>query len=360
MKYEIFLGAAVFLSPAVRRELRSVFFGAENVYRAGEKEIGHYGILSKEELTRWMAFKKEKEPERLEEELSNKGIRFLPYFSGDFPSSLLTIGKPPYALYCIGSLPSEERRVAVVGARACTAYGSAVTTEISTALSKAGIAVVSGMARGIDGIAHRAALKEKGRTIAVLGCGPDVIYPEDNADIYREIPKNGCIVSEFLPGTAPRPEFFPQRNRIISGLSDFVIVTEARKKSGSLITAKEALEQGKDVYAVPGRTRDPLSEGTNRLIADGAHVILGEKEFIRDLSELYPGRLSLALAGPNNFNLEKEERMVYSCLDFYPVGLDRIVNGSGLSIMDTVTALVSLSDKGLAKEVYINQYIKIK
>ncbi len=360
MKYEIMLGAAVFLSAARRRELRSAFYGAENLYRAGIKELKAYGKLSEEEMEHWMAWKKKTEPERLQEELEEKGIRFLPHFAEDFPPLLSKIEYPPYALYCIGTLPVEERRVGIVGARNCTAYGRAVTTELAGALAGAGIAVVSGMARGIDGVAHRGALKKNGRTVAVLGCGPDVIYPKENDDIYREIRESGCIVSEYLPGTDPRPEFFPQRNRIISGLSDFLIVTEARKKSGSLITAREALDQGKDVYAVPGRTKDPLSEGTNRLIADGARMILGEEDFIRDLAELYPGKLSLAMSGSNNFKLEKEERLVYSCLDFYPVGLERIVNGSGLSIMDTVSALVSLADKGLAKEIYINQYIKIK
>ena len=360
MKYEYLLSAALFLPPKKRKALRGAFYGAENLYREREERIRSTGILTEEEIYGWLDFRRRQDPDRLWDSLMRKGISFLPYFSEDFPRGISVISDAPYALYYKGSLPPDRGCIAIVGARNCSAYGMAMTKEIGEALSRAGFTIISGMARGVDGVAHRAALSVGGATTAVLGCGPDVIYPKSNRDIYEEIVKNGCILSEFLPETEPRPDFFPQRNRLISALSDIVVVTEAREKSGSLITAGFAADQGKDVYALPGRITDPLSKGCNKLIADGAAVITGTGEFLRQLSEFYPGELHLVSAQTSNFNLEKEELLVYSCLDFYAVGIDEIQRKTSLSLLDTVTALVSLSEKGLARECYINQYVKLR
>lgn len=208
----------------------------------------------------------EKEP------MENKPI-YIGRDSDAFPRRLLHMADPPKGLYVIGTLPADDLpSVAIVGSRMCSPYGRRIACRFGMELAEQGVQIISGMALGIDGHAHEGALASGGRTFAVLGCGADICYPEKNRTLYQEIPKKGGILSEEPPGTLPLPYHFPKRNRIISGLSDLVIVVEARKKSGSLITADAALEQGRTVMAVPGRVGDALAEGTNHLLAQGAEI----------------------------------------------------------------------------------------
>ena len=201
-------------------------------------------------------------------------IRLVRCFETGFPARLKEHTGMPKQLYFLGKLPPDAPSVAIVGARRCTAYGRAKARELGQYLAEHGVAVISGLADGIDGYAHEGALAGGGRTYAVLGSGPDICYPRSHCGLYEAIlGQDGGILSEYSPGTPPLPGHFPARNRIISALSDLVVVVEARRRSGSLITADFALEQGKTVLAFPGRQGDPLSEGTNMLIAQGAGIV---------------------------------------------------------------------------------------
>ena len=222
--------------------------------------------------------------ERLEKE---KECRFVPFTSPEYPEKLRNITDPPFALYVRGELPQENLpSVAIVGARACSEYGKSVAGYFGKRLGTMGVQIISGMAKGIDGIAQQGALDGGGTTYAVLGSGVDVIYPPENAGLYQSIRTKGGIISEYPPGTEAQSALFPQRNRIISGLSDILLVVEARKRSGTYITVTQALEQGKEVYVVPGRITDALSEGCNFLLSQGAGVAAGPESIAEELERM--------------------------------------------------------------------------
>lgn len=203
-----------------------------------------------------------------------------------YPERLKNIPGAPRGLYVLGRLPEENRlSVAVVGARDCSEYGRFVAKELGAALGSSGITVISGMARGIDGISQEAALDVGGRSFGVLGSGVDICYPKENRELYERLKDCGGLLSEYAPGVPACANHFPPRNRIVSGLADVVVVVEARVKSGTLITVDMALEQGREVYVVPGRMTDRLSDGCNRLIKQGAGILLSIEDFIRELME---------------------------------------------------------------------------
>lgn len=228
-------------------------------------------------------------PEKLFAEYQSKGITFLSYRSDLYPKSLHNIHDRPAALYQIQGGNAQQKIsadapvVAIIGARECTEYGAYVARELGKLCARYGIHVVSGLAYGIDSIAQKAARTYDGMVTAVLGSGPDVCYPAANQGLYDDLVQNGCILSEYAPGTQPKPQLFPPRNRIISGLSDAVIVVEAKKKSGTLITVDMALEQGKDVYVVPGRLTDAMSYGCNRLVSQGAGIVYDMEAVIDEI-----------------------------------------------------------------------------
>lgn len=214
-------------------------------------------------------------------------IRFITPFEKEYPERLRNIPDPPAGLYARGSLSvKKEVTVAVIGARDCSDYGKYVAGHLGAFLGRNGVTVVSGMARGIDGISQWAALEAGGTSIGVLGCGVDICYPAGNRDLFNRLLEQGTIFSEYPPGTPPRAMNFPARNRIVSGLADAVVVVEARNRSGTLITVDMALEQGKEVFVVPGRITDRLSDGCNNLIKQGAGVLLSPEELLEELQEL--------------------------------------------------------------------------
>ncbi|ASW42932.1 DNA-processing protein DprA [Clostridium isatidis] len=229
---------------------------------------------------------KESQIEELIEYMEEKGIDYITIFSEEYPETLLSAYDPPYALFYIGNLDLlKSRMIAVIGARNCSQYGMEAAKLIAKELSDNNVTIVSGMAIGIDSIAQKCAVENSGKTIAVLGCGVDYIYPKSNKLLYENIKKDGLIISEYIPRTNPRPYYFPMRNRIISGISEGLIVVEASSKSGSLITADYALYQGKSVMAVPGSIFQRNSNGCNKLIRDGAHI-LSSLEDLRSLFNL--------------------------------------------------------------------------
>ena len=250
---------------------------ARLLYTAPEKELrflwGEAGAKTPGSREEWQALlnARRQEPERIEEELARAGIGFVSALEEGFPEKLREIPDPPFGIYYKGSMPLEnEPAAAIIGARLASGYGREQARRFGRRIGARGISVISGMARGIDGIAQKAALDAGGRSYAVLGCGVDICYPEENRELYERLQQQGGVLSEYPPGMQPIAKLFPPRNRIISGLSDLVLVIEARKRSGTLITVDMALEQGREVYALPGRVSDALSDGCNRLIRQGA------------------------------------------------------------------------------------------
>lgn len=219
------------------------------------------------------------------EEIKEKGISFTSIERSDYPKRLVNIPDPPYGIMYIGTLPSNTHKaVAMVGARMCSEYGKYIAKEFASNLAKHGIQIISGMAKGVDGISQQYALESKGYSCGVLGCSVDICYPNEHRKLYDRLKLEGCILSEFPLKTPPKAQHFPMRNRIISGLADGVLVIEAKEKSGTLITVDQALEQGRDVYAVPGKIVDSLSYGCNYLIKQGATIILSPEDLYRELS----------------------------------------------------------------------------
>ncbi len=285
---------------------------------------------------------------------SARGIQFITPFDSIYPDKLKEIYDYPMGICVKGRLPGQDcPAAAVVGARENTEYGRGVAEWFGRELSEAGVWVISGLARGTDSAAHRGALAGGGRTAAVLGNGVEICYPWENRDLYREIENRGCLISEFGPWDNPAPCNFPMRNRIISGLSDAVVVVEAREKSGSLITASFALDQGREVFAVPGRRTDPLSVGCNRLIKSGAQLADTPEDVLETLQ--IKNRKITQLQEKNGKGLAKKEKMVYSCLDLQPKFLDEIVRESGIPVGECMGILLELEWKGYAVRT-ANQY----
>ena len=283
----------------------------------------------------------------------------IPYFSEEYPKKLTNISQPPYALYVKGSLPRENQvSVAIVGARRCTHYGEQIALEYGEALASEGIQIISGMARGIDGAGQRGALNAGGATYGVLGCGVDICYPRENIGLYMDIQQKGGIISEQIPGQPPLPAYFPERNRIISGLADVVLVIEAKEKSGSLITADMALEQGKDVYALPGPVTSSMSQGCHRLIRQGAGILISPEDLLIELG------INIVNQGQiidkNEKVLESTENMVYSCLGLFPKGMSQLLEETGLNVQELLERLITLEMKGYVKEISKNYYVKLR
>lgn len=305
--------------------------------------------------------------------LKEDGIRMVIPEDSGYPGRLKELYDVPQLLYYYGRLPEDHiPAVSIVGARNCTHYGEEMAFVLAEALCSRGVNVISGMAMGIDGMAHRGALQAitkfrnsgmgaAGETYAVLGCGIDICYPRNNTDIYRALRGindgnfvSGGILSEYAPGTQPAAQHFPMRNRIISGLADMVIVVEARFRSGSLITADLALEQGRDIFAVPGRITDPLSRGCNELVRQGAGIITDPLEFVEkyfpapEKSMCSDRKIKLGLALP--------EEKVYSCLDFNSTHLGLIAERTGMAVQEVMVILMKLTALGLITETSKNYY----
>ncbi len=249
-----------------------------------------------------------------------------------YPSNLLNIADPPVALFCRGDMACLDKpTVAIVGSRAATTYGKRVSFELARELARHGICVVSGMAMGVDGEAHAGALAGGGMTIGVLGCGVDVVYPPQHASLFKEVAGRGLLMSEYPLGTTPDGFRFPERNRIISGISLGTVVVEASLKSGSLITARLALDHGRDVFAVPGRIDSSKSQGTHRLLQQGAKLVSCVDDILEelDMAGLLDQEHAKGTTGVQVEALQEEEKHLLSCLEVYPVTIDELVLESG-------------------------------
>ena len=357
MRYSYWLHNVQGLGNAKIRCLYQVASTAEEIYHMSPALMKSISGISEEDVKSIQKSQKKWDVDKEWFALMEKGIGFVSLEQSEFPEKVRHIPNAPYALYYVGKLPDENRKtVAIVGARTRSAYGCQIAQELGEKLAQHGIQVVSGMARGIDRDAHQGALEGGGETYAVLGCGVDICYPKENKFIYHQMMTDGGIISEYPPGMQPLSKYFPARNRIIAGLSDCLVVVEAREKSGSLITADFAMEQGRDVYAVPGRITDALSQGCNYLIKQGAGVLFTIEDFLSDLEIL--SETSYTQMDFRKNLLEKDESMVYSLTDFRPIGISTLVDKTGISISRLIEILRKLENMGLIKETFTNYYIR--
>ncbi len=358
MKYEYWMASLYQINGNRRRQACELAGGAERLYHLSEKEVEKLYLFSENELRCLCESRQHFDPDREWENLERKKVRFLPFSHEEYPEKLREIYDPPYAIYVRGRLPNPSKKsVAVVGARACSEYGRSVARMLGKMLAERRVQVISGMALGVDSAAHAGALIGGGDTFAVLGNGCDICYPRSFENIYRNIlGGHGGVISELAPGTKPMPHFFPLRNRIISALSDVVVVVEAREKSGSLITADCALEQGKDIYAVPGRYQDALSMGCNRLIEQGAGILYDVESFLKNTNIVEQRKKKEGKT--DKLPLEKEENLVYGSLDLNPKFINSIIDETDLNLLTVLHALDTLKQKDLVQETFQNYFCK--
>ena len=348
------------VGPGLYKKLIGSFGSAGEVFRASPKTLSQTTGL-RPALAGAIASFSGRAPVLEEiDKLDRLGITLIPLEEASYPELLRHISDPPPFLYVRGSLSSGEvRSVALVGSRRASAYGRRISRKIARDLARMGGCVVSGMARGIDTEAHKGALDGGGKTVAVLGCGVDVLYPPENGDLYRAILETGAIVSEFPPGTQPKPAHFPVRNRVISGLSRAVVVLEGTDRSGSLITAGFALDQGREVFALPGPVDSTRSAGPHRLIRDGAALIRSAADIFDELGleAETPSLEQLVEAGPERGGrrgstgpLPHGAGAVIRTLSDEPIHIDDIVGKSGIPPSEVLTVLLALELEGVVEQ----------
>jgi len=337
--------------------LLSYFGGLEKAWCADAAELKASGLDNKtiQTITAWRSrIDLDAEMEKLEQ----SGVKAIPQNDPLFPPRLKEIYDPPPVLYVRGSvIPSGEWYLAVVGTRRATMYGREVTERLVTDLVRSGITIVSGLARGIDTIAHRAALAAGGKTFAVLACGLDIIYPPENQKLAEEIMANGALVSDYPIGVKPRAEHFPRRNRIMSGLALGTLVTEATEASGALITARMALEQDREVFAVPGSILSIASKGSNGLIREGAKAVLGVEDILEELNlSAIPRQLSLEGLVPEN----ETESLLLKCLSEGPVHIDDLCRACSLPVSTVSSTLTLMELRGIVNQLGSMNYVAVR
>ena len=337
------------VGPIRSRALLASFGSPEAIFKASEKELCETNGISVATARRIRSFSNSSRVESILRDAQRSSVRVVTLGDTDYPEQLRNLDDAPVVLYVRGSLQRDDRfGIAVVGSRKFTPYGESVCCRIASEMSEWGLTVVSGMALGIDSVAHQAALSAGGRTLAVVGSGPDICYPSENRRLMERIICSGAVVSEFPPGTEPLREHFPRRNRLISGLSLGVLVVEAAAKSGALITARAALEQNREVFAVPGNITAAQSEGTNRLIREGAKVVLEAKDILEELAPVLKGFLRTPSGeGPV---LSDSEKSLCAHLSGEPVHVDTIAREARMPVQEVLNRLLALELKGAVRQ----------
>lgn len=356
LRYYIGFNMVQGIGPARLRRLLDVFGDVESAWQASAEALRRAG-LDQRSLRNLLETRECVDLDRELRRVEAAGVRVLTWEDPDYPRLLREIPDPPPVLYVRGRLePEDAWAVAVVGTRRASAYGKEVTRRLVDTLARSGITIVSGLARGIDGVAHWAALDAGGRTIAVLGCGVDRVYPPEHRELARRIAQQGALVSEYPLGTPPEARNFPPRNRIISGLSLGVLITEAGKGSGALITADYAAEQGRDVFAVPGSILAAGSSGTNRLIQDGAKMVLEAADILRELNLTMVAEQAEA----RQVLPETEvEATLLAHLGAEPVHVDDLGQAVGLPIAEVTSTLALMELKGMVRQVGGMKYVAL-
>ncbi len=351
--YACWMDTIYWLAAAAKYKLLAAAGTAQDVYLMSERHIT--ALVGEKACSHIMQHKKRYHPQRVWNYVAGNGINYTYCREPDFPQKLANIPDPPFGIFYKGRLPGETvPAVAVIGSRKCSEYGTCMAEQFAAGFASVGVDVISGMALGIDGISQRMALRAGGRSFAVLGCGVDVVYPKANGRLYRQLQEKGGVMSEYPPQMEPRPALFPPRNRLISALADVIVVVEACEKSGTLITVDMALEQGKEVYALPGRCTDALSMGCNRLLRQGALIAVSPDDII---SDMHWEHLAKQSAGTESRLTDKKisetAKEIYGALGNLPATQEEIVarlrkNGCTLTVPQICQGLVELELTGLA------------
>jgi DNA processing protein len=355
------------IGPVTCFKLVAHFGSPEKVLSAGSSDLAGVTSLRQETLTALFGEGRQqledlvkKEIERAEEE----NITIIPFDDPLYPDLLKKIYDPPVVLYVKGNPEVLNcRGLGIVGSRASTVYGRSVAEQMANNLSRQGFTIISGMALGIDTAAHSGALAAEGKTVAVLGCGLDIVYPPGNSNLYEQITSAGAVVSEYPLGTKPDSFRFPARNRIISGMSLGIVVVEAAKRSGSLITASHALEQGREVFAVPGRIDSVKSAGTHTLLQQGAKLVHSINDIVEEFSVVALQPKTADTGGEDDEqvfleNLSPNEAEMFGFIETYPRSFDEIVKESGFSAQQTNELLLLLELKGMVQALPGKSYQK--
>ena len=363
---ELFFWLALCMAPGIGAirfaQLIKRFQTPEAVFKASASELALLPRLPKETIAALNRFDWEHKVEGQLDRARRLGCRLIKLNDRDYPARLGQIRNPPPVLWVAGDIrPEDEAAVAIVGSRGATEYGLATAHRLARELVSAGINVVSGVALGIDAAAHYGALSQGGRTFGVLGCGLDVVYPRTNRELFRKIPASGALISEFPLGTAPEPGHFPARNRVIAGLSLAVVVVEAGRRSGALITARMALDENREVMAVPGRAGARTSQGTNNLLKQGALLVETGQEILDEIAPQLVIRYTNGQTGgaqESPRDLLEEEKMIWEALGSEPMHFNMLVRKLGVSPEKLAPILLDLELKSLIRQLPGMRYIK--
>lgn len=349
IQYWIGLSYVPEVGPLLSKRLLASFGSPKDIFRADLNDLLSVEGMTRERAVNIREFSQWDVTEKALKSIQDSDMTVIGYDNSRYPEPLRQMADAPVVLYMRGDYQPDDRfALAIVGSRRLSEYGEGVTLRIANELSRAGFTIISGMARGIDTLAHRSTLAAGGRTIAVFGSGPDICYPAENRGLMQKIISSGCVLSEFAPGTEPRKEHFPRRNRLISGLSLGVLVIEATAKSGALITAQYALEQNKEVFAVPGRITSKNSEGTNRLIKQGARIVLDTEDIIEELAPMLKGFITRR--DDVKQAISKEESRLCDMLTREPKHIDILARETGMPSHEILNTLLSLELKGIARQ----------
>lgn len=335
-------------------KLTKIFPSPEKIYDLKYKDLEELGF-KKPTIESFLKRKEEVDIEKEWEKLEKENIRIITQNENDYPPLLKEIANPPVLLYIKGNLLQNEKYFSCVGTRWPSDYGKMVTSDIVGDLANEDFTIVSGMARGIDTLCHKTALERKKRTIAVVGTGLDIVFPPENKKLSKEIEENGAIISEFPLGTPPLQYNFPQRNRIIAGMSMGVLVIEAKEKSGALITANLALEEGREIFAVPGPIYSKNSIGCNKLIKEGAHIVNSSEDIFSVFGIKSEERLGKMVLGKS-----EEENAILETLKKEPKSIEKIIKKTNLPANIVNSTLILLEIEGKIKKVGEKYYINNK
>lgn len=359
LKYWLGFNLVKGIGPAKLQALLDAFEDIRGAWQASQSELERTG-LDRRAIRTFLETRDEVDLDTYLKQVKNAGVSVLTWESDAYPRYLREAPAPPPVLYVAGEILEQDQwAVAVVGTRRLSAYGRQMTREVVTGLVRNNVTIVSGLARGIDGIAHKTAVEVGGRTIAVLGSGIDCLYPPEHRGLARRIIKErrGAIVSDYSLGTQPEAKNFPPRNRIISGLSLGVVVVEAGKKSGALITANFALEQDRDVFAVPGNVNSRASEGTNQLIQQGAKLVMTAEDVLEELNlTMAPQQMVVQMAMPES----EQEATLLRQLSREPSHVDELCRASGMSSADVSSTLAIMELKGMVQQVGGMRYVLVR
>ncbi len=350
------------LAVSKQHSLIEYFYSAENVFNATRIELEQCEYLTAKIIDTIISEQQVSILQKYVDELEKLEIKYITISCEDYPKNLLDMEHPPLVMYYLGEIPKADLSISIIGSRRCSDYGKFVAHKFSKELAKENIVVISGMATGADTVAHVGCIEGNGKTIAVLGCGVDICYPKSNEKLMKKIIDNGCVMSEYPPGTAPLAMNFPLRNRIISALSDGLIVVEAGYKSGTMITVDYALEQGRTVFTVPGNITSKNSEGTNALLRQGAIPLTDIKDILEEFDFKQEKSSNIQYEGKLDIRLKKtltdDEIKVFKHINYEPRGIEEITYLSGENVQTALYLLTVLELKGVIKKINGQKYIR--